>query len=150
VNTNNLAKLYDRLKPAERLPLIIAAGRRGDEVERRRLAQAAPRTAYRVPDHFALGLALQESATFHIVELLDLAAKFWQAWGLWGWCQHPDRQKRPDEEVRMLGMVQWHAYLFTIHVEAWQRFCGELQIEAVALLDFMPGYDIIERTREHV
>jgi hypothetical protein len=29
VNTNDLAKLYDRLTPAERLPLILAARRRG-------------------------------------------------------------------------------------------------------------------------
>jgi hypothetical protein len=150
VNTNNLAKLYDRLKPAERLPLLIAATRRGDEAEQQRLMQAAPRTAYRVPDHLALTLALEEAATLHLVALLDRAANFWQAWGLWGWCQHSSRRKLPEEQARMLGFARLHAYHFTTHVEAWQRFCAEQQIEPEALLDFMPGYDSIQRTQEHV
>ena len=33
MNTNGLAKLYDRLTPKERLPLILAASARGDEAE---------------------------------------------------------------------------------------------------------------------
>jgi hypothetical protein len=150
VNTDALAKLYDRLKPAERLPLLIAARRRGDELERQRLAQAAPRTAYQVPDHFALAMALQEAVTFHLVELLERAGKFWQAWGLWGWCQHRSRPKESEKEARMLGLVRLHAYYLTIHVDAWRRFSEELQIEPEALLDFMPGYDMIRRTRDVV
>ncbi len=150
MNTDALAKLYDRLKPAERLPLIVAASRRGDEAERQRLMQAAPRTAYQVPDHFPLAMALEEAVTFHLLELLQWTGKFWQAWGLWGWCMHGSRPKEPEKEARMLGLVRMHAYHFTTHVEAWQRFTGELQIEPEALLDFMPGYDTILGTREAV
>jgi hypothetical protein len=38
VNTQNLAKLYYRLTPRERLPLIIAAVEGGDQAEADRLA----------------------------------------------------------------------------------------------------------------
>jgi hypothetical protein len=77
MNTDDLAKLYDRLPPAERMPLIIGAGRRGDTVESRRLSQTAPRMSLTFPDYFPLSKALQESATWHVEQLLDLAAKFW-------------------------------------------------------------------------
>jgi hypothetical protein len=148
LNTTALGKLYDRLTPAERLPLIIAASRRGDETERQRLAQAAPRTDLRVPDYYALGLALQESATFHIVDLLNLAAQFWQAWGLWGWFQ--SLPQRPEEEALKMGLVKSCAYEFTVHDAAWGLFCAEQRMEPEALLDFMPGYERIEMTRNEV
>lgn len=149
MNTNDLAKLYDRLKPAERLPLLIAAGRRGDAVESQRLSQAAPRMCLRLPDYFPLGEALQELAMWHLVQLLDLAAKFWQAWGIWGWSQHPERQGEPLDAAKLLGMVQLYAYHFEVHSQAWATFCAELRVEPAALLDFLPAYDIIQRTREH-
>src|SRR5438046_140738 len=45
----------------------------------------APRTlqAFQVPDHFWLAKAVQQAADFHMLMLLDLAANFWQWWGLW-------------------------------------------------------------------
>jgi hypothetical protein len=150
MNTDALAKLYDRLKPWERLPLIIAASRRGDDAERLQLAQAAPRTGYRLPDHFELGLAWQEAATMHVIELLRVAGDFWQAWGLWGWKQLRKGQNQELDEFRLLGMVRLHGCHFGVQVEGWGRFCAELQIAPGALVDFMPGYDLIERTRAHV
>jgi len=150
MNVNGLSKLYDRLKPAERLPLIVAAAVRGDEVERQRLALSAPKALYQVPDHFALGMAMQEVSTIHIVALLDLAANFWLWWGLWGWGEHPSRKKTAEREVRTFGLVQWYAYQFTINDQAWQRLCAEMKIEAAAMLDFMPGANILQRTREHI
>jgi hypothetical protein len=58
MNTKVLAKLYDRLTPRERLPLILAASARNDEVEGQRLAQSAPRMALRLPDYHGLGEGL--------------------------------------------------------------------------------------------
>jgi hypothetical protein len=148
VNTHGLAKLYDRLTPAERLPLIVAASSRGDAAERQRLVQSAPRLDVRLADHVPLAEALHETAMFHLVALLDLTAKFWQAWGLWGWSQVPQRHGRPMEETRLLGMAQLYAYHFTVHAEAWAKLCAELHVDPGALLDHLPGADIIQRTRE--
>jgi hypothetical protein len=54
VNTNGLAKLYDRLTPHERLPLIVAAAAWGDDQERQRLMGSAPKKLYEVPDYQGL------------------------------------------------------------------------------------------------
>ncbi len=146
MNTNSLARLFDRLKPGERLPLIIAAGLRDDAAERQRLMKAAPRIGLSLPDYFPLGAALQEVATFHVTGLLDLAARFWQAWGLWGWSARAEQLK--DREARSQGRARYHAYEFTTHVAAWVQFCADLQVEPEALVDCMPGYEIIRQTHE--
>src|SRR5579859_2918692 len=83
MNTDGLAKLYGHLTARERLPLIMAAAVRGDEEERRRLVDSAPKVELQVPDFFGLGKALAEAADIHLLTLLDLAANFWQWWGLW-------------------------------------------------------------------
>ena len=83
MNTNPLTKLYDQLTPRERLPLIIAAGARGDEAEQQRLKASAPRQMLQVPDYHCLAKALAEAVHYHLLTLLDLAATFWQWWGLW-------------------------------------------------------------------
>ena len=51
MNTKGLAKLYDRLRAAERLPLLVAASARGDEAEAQRLRRSAPRAARLLPDY---------------------------------------------------------------------------------------------------
>jgi hypothetical protein len=42
MTSTGLSKLYAHLLPRERLPLILAAQARGDEVEQQRLAASAP------------------------------------------------------------------------------------------------------------
>jgi len=150
MNTNGLSKLYDRLTPAERLPLLIAASCRGDEEESQRLAQSSPQRTYSLCDHFALGVALQEAATFHMVAMLDRAAQVWQGWGFLACLQRSPRKITPEEDERLLGLLRWHAYLFKIEDEGWARFCAEQEIEPDALLDCIPGFNMLKQTREQV
>ena len=77
MNTKTLSKLYDRLTARERLPLIIAAARRSDAVERRRLVDAAPSLRLEVSDHHGLAIALAEAAHVHLLTLLGLAVSYW-------------------------------------------------------------------------
>jgi hypothetical protein len=161
MDTKNLTKLYGRLTPRERLPLIVAASVRADAVERTRLATSAPSASFRVPDHYGWAQALAEAADFHLLTLLDLAAKFWQWWGLWGW-HGLRRQGKVDrnrvgakggtatsdpEDVRLHCMVRYQAFLFLVHVDGWKQFCSDLPIDPDVLLDFMPGWDMITRTK---
>src|SRR5262249_47000612 len=74
VNTNGLAKHYESLTPWERVPLILAAMARGDEPERTRLVQSAPRLAYAVQNHAGLADALFKVSAAHFMRLLDLVA----------------------------------------------------------------------------
>src|SRR6516164_4054709 len=82
MNFHHLTKLYNELTPSERLSLIVAAGARGDQAEQKRLSASAPKEAYEVPNYYGLANALKEAGHFHLLTLLDLAANFWQWWGL--------------------------------------------------------------------
>jgi hypothetical protein len=161
MNTNELAKLYDQLTPRERVPLIMAAGARGDQVEHKRLSASAPKEAYEVPNYYGLAKALKEAGYFHLLTLLDLASSFWQWWGLW--MSNPLRD--PGEtgakksrrgqnkslqrlERRAGGIVRYYASRFVAHVEGWKQFCSELQIDPEAQLNFMIGWETIRRTEE--
>jgi hypothetical protein len=50
MNSNSLARHYNKLTPWERVPLIIAAGLRDDGTERERLVSSAPTNLFHVPD----------------------------------------------------------------------------------------------------
>ena len=155
-------KHLDQLTARARLPLLLAASVRGDPVERQRLLDSAPRAAYLIPHHHALAQALSEASTMHLVTLLDVAANFWQWWGLWGWSElrsqrqtaaeqagADDAEEAEDEEaesVRVMCMVRHQAYLFLTHRQGWQQFCHDWPLEPEALLQSMPGWDMVVRT----
>jgi hypothetical protein len=161
MNTKYLAKLYDQLTPRERLPLIMAAGARGDEAEQKRLCASAPKEAYEVPNYYGLAKALKEAGYFHLLTLLDLAANFWQWWGLWasyvlrapGETATKKSRRGQKESLQRLerragGIVRYYASRFVAHVEGWKQFCSELQIDPEAQLNFMIGWETIRRTEE--
>jgi len=159
MNTHSLAKLYDQLTARERLPLIIAAGARGDDAEQKRLSASAPQETYSVPHHFGLAKALQHCVDLHQLALLDLAAKFWQWWGMWmlrglqadtedGTAKRRRAQLAADEaeEVRSYGIVRFFASRFVNHVDGWKRFCATLHVEPLVQLEGMLGWQTIQST----
>ena len=162
MNTKNLAKNYNQLTARERLPLLLAASARGDAVEQHRLMNSAPRIGLSAPHHYRLGEALITAAHLHMMTLLDLAVKYWQWWGLWGWHglrretktdQRRVRGKRaaatPDtEEVRHRSVMRHHAFLFITYVDGWRQFCADLLIDADALLHCYPGWDMVTQTEK--
>ena len=160
MNTEGLAKLYDTLTPRERLPLIIGAAARGDEGERQRLMASAPKMSFQVTDYFGLAEALKEAAEFHLLTLLDLAANYWQWWGLWmahdlpgrsKASSKPDRRRKKDAEAegcRLAFLVRYFAYRFTVHMDGWRQFCSEMHIDPEVQLNFMIGWDMITRTEQ--
>jgi hypothetical protein len=100
---------------------------------------------------------------------LEVAASFWQWWGLWGWSELrsqrrtaadqagvSDAEEAEDEAaevVRVMCMVRYQAFLFLTHREGWRQFCQEWPIEPEALLQIKPGWDMVVRpeaqAREH-
>ena len=90
-DTNGLARLYDRLTPRERLPLLVAAAARGDEQERHRLARSAPTQLQQVPDYYRLGDALQQVLLLQVARAADAAARFWRAQALLLTARHSGR-----------------------------------------------------------
>jgi len=159
MNTDHLASMYGRLSPRERLPLIIAAGARGDSLEQKRLVESAPKQTFQVPDHYPLSKAFQEAADYHLLTLLDLAASFWLWWALW--LTYPRRAKTTPgakqaghkgasdyrlKEWRAGSMVRYFAFRFVSHVDGWKKFCADLEIDSEVMLSFMIGWDNVRRT----
>jgi hypothetical protein len=143
-----LAKLYDRLTPRERLPLIVAASARGDEADRARLVASAPTSLFRLPDYFGLAEGLRTLALFHVARMLDLAARYANASGLLA--QEDDFRGRAGkaERARRLGAARMLAYLLVVNAEGWERFCSEMRVDGDLLLRELPGYETLACAEE--
>jgi hypothetical protein len=159
MNTHGLSQLYDQLTPSERLPLIMAAAARDDEAEKQRLSAAAPEVSFRVPNYYPLAKALSEAVDYHLLTLLDLAAQFWQWWGIWmsylgrhsnaGNPKTGGRRKTDADrllEWRARGIARYFGSRFVAHRQGWNQFCSEMNIDPEVQLDFMIGWDTILRT----
>jgi hypothetical protein len=141
VNTNSLAKHYETLTPWERLPLILAASARGDERERCRLAMSAPRMGYRVQDYFGLAQAFLEVSTLHLLELLDLAALYFQAFGLAGGAKGKAGE-------RLLDVALLYGFVFNVTLAGWRLFCAEYSLEPELCWSCLPGYETVQRAEQ--
>ena len=159
MTSNSPSQFYSHLTPRERLALIIAAARRGDEVEKKRLAASAPIITFEGPDYLAPAEDFCEIADLHLITLLDLGMHLWRWWGL---ClignlrnQAADsppkgrrgKPKAANEQQRRAGsLMRYYAARFVAHVDGWKQFCAEVHIEPEALLHFMIGWDNVVQT----
>jgi hypothetical protein len=147
MNTKTLAREYGNLTPQERLPLIVAASLRGDEAERGRLMRSAPTACYKLPDYYGLAKGVERLALLHLLELLDLAALHWHC------SDRLDAAAASGEDdggrmARSRAVVRLLGYRFTVKAGAWRQLCGELRIDAEALLRDLPGYGVAQLTAE--
>jgi hypothetical protein len=140
VNTNTLAKLYDRLSPRERLPLILAASLRGDEPEKERLARTAPRALYRLPDYHGLSEGLLLTAMLHVVQTLSLGVWFWRASTALAEAGFDKSKRGRGQERRRGDALRLAGYLITVEVDGWALFCERLRIEPNGLLRDLPDW----------
>jgi hypothetical protein len=140
MNTNGLAKLYDRLQPWERVPLWLAAGARDDEAEQEVLARSAPRKAFDVADSYGLLQALHIAAARYMMLQLDLAGWFWFAFGTLA-----TELENDGPQWQALRMV---AFDFASNANLWQRFCADAGIDPDLLIKDCPGFATIKRTEE--
>jgi hypothetical protein len=159
MNFQRLTKLYDRLTPPERLPLLIAALIRGDSVEQARLMDSAPLQAFQVADYHGLAQAFWRAADFQIMGLLNLAAHFWRCLSQWlqldsgaestaAADQGPDAKAGTQQAAaaEAAGLACYHAARFVAHLDGWKQFCLAMHMDPEVVLNFMPGRDTIERT----
>lgn len=142
MNTTGVAKHYDALGPWERVPLIWAASSRGDDVERERLARAAPTRTFRVPDYYGLSDGLRSLAAAHLLLCLDLAARFWKAEAA---LAEARPLRREGARGRLEKARRLLAYKLVQRVAAWRAYCAELPIDGDRLLRALPSYDTVCR-----
>src|SRR5262245_15601287 len=138
MNTQGLARQYDKLTPRERFALLVAAAARGDEFERSRLILSGPQKNYRVSDHFGLVMSFSWLSDYHFTELLDLAGCYFEAFA-----ELRGSRKKDDEEawdnVMLLG------YLFQTSLRGWHKFCADLNVDPEYLWQGRPGLRTIQR-----
>jgi hypothetical protein len=149
MNTKALAKLYDRLTPWERLPLILAAVDRGDDAEAQRLARSAPRVQLSLPDYHGLSEGLMLQTFFHVIGQLERGLLYWQLSGTAAdWEEFPVGQDDKDFAERLWGVARLTAYRLSVEADGWARLCAELHVDGEALLRDLPCYDTLRRTEQ--
>jgi hypothetical protein len=136
VNTNALARLYDALTPSERLPAIMAASLRGDDVEADRLARSAPVRIFRVPDYFGLAEGLKLLAVFVLAELLELTTLHWQL------VASRDSHEGDAHRALVRDTSRALAYRFVAKLDAIRQLSAG-GLDVAALLDELPGMETV-------
>jgi hypothetical protein len=143
MNTDSLAKHYDKLRPQERHVLILAAHFRGDATEAARLERTAPRVGYAVPDYYPLVEGFQVVALHHLARVLHLCSALWQAIAESqnGAVPTGERLQQCLEQI-----VRVRAYQLLTYVSGWERFCAGLQIPAGVLEGLLSPAAALEET----
>jgi hypothetical protein len=149
LNTKSLSRLYDRLTPRERLPLILAAVERGDDAEAQRLSCAAPRLHVRLPDYHGRSDGLMLLTFFHALGQLERGLLYWHAAGAAADAEaFPVGQGDPDVAERLWAAARLTAYRLAVEADDWARFCAGLHLDEEALLRDLPCYETLQRTQQ--
>jgi hypothetical protein len=145
MNTNTLAKQYDKLTPLERVPMMLAAEARGDRVEMLRLGQSAPRREWKIADCYGLDQGLLWAAAVQMMVQLDLVESYSQVTMLLETGSTVLKKKTNDRLYKTLQMV---AFRIVQGADAWKLFCAGLNIDPVWLLRDLPGFKTVKRIEE--
>jgi hypothetical protein len=148
MNTKPLARLYDRLTPRERLPLLLAALHRGDDAEAQSLAGSAPRIQLSLPDYHGLNEGLTLLTFFHVLGQLERGLLYWQLSGTAAdWEEFTVDPGEEGRIERLWKIERLIAYRLGVEADGWTRFCEELHIDGEVLLRDLPCYDTLRRTQ---
>jgi hypothetical protein len=150
MNTNGLAKLYGQLTPKERLPLILAASARGDEAERNRLAQSAPKEGFWLPDYHGLAEGMLFASLFQLLEVLDMAAYYWRSVGLLEQEEILGDNTNKELRDRFDGLTRIYAYMFIVKIDGWRLFCARHNYDPDLLWKGLPGFETVCRGEEEI
>jgi hypothetical protein len=169
MNTNAVARHYDRLTPEERFRLILAAGGRGDEAEQDRLTRAGERLTLTFPEHAPYAQAFNELAWLVYVELVEDAARYREALervnddrdligvdetepdepsegGEDSAAEEPaedDTGERPIWE-RFCDLALAAGFVLKTKADGWKRFCERLSVPPWLLCQEHPGFDRLQ------
>jgi hypothetical protein len=171
MNTNAVARYYDRLTPAERFRLIVAAGARSDKAEQDRLRNAGTRRTFSEPEHVPYAQAFHEIAPMIFIELLEMAASYFDAFrqaedvqAIEG--EAPEEDGDGPEEVpkkeadgepaedegeertpweRAIDLALARGFVLRTKTEGWKLFCQRWSLPPFASWELLPGFDRLQR-----
>ncbi len=145
MTTTKLATMYDHLTLRERLPLLISAAARGDDTECSRLGASAPRVDYRLPDYYGLLDSFLTVALSHLIERLDIGARFWLIVGASALQAATETPKTRAQGERLEVEVATTAHRYCTEVDGWKLFCSELDMDPDAFLATMPPFATVRQ-----
>jgi hypothetical protein len=168
MNAKAVARHYGSLTPEERFRLILAAGGRGDEAERDRLANAAKRITFSAQDFRPYANAFDELALLVFIELLEEAARYLDAlhWAdedpdIFGDDEDEEAEGEPGPKAdtgparegagerpawrRSLDLALAWGCLLRTKADGWKLFCERLSVPPFLLWDKLPGSDRLRR-----
>ncbi len=169
MRTLKLHQHYDLLEPEERFRLLLAAAGRHDDQEHERLMRSAGRVAFRMPDHAPWAHAFHEIATLTMMELVEDAAAYDEAFHHAikmiddtddgdelsdEECEPGDEEPSPDVKpanppwVRAMGVVYAAGFVLKTKIDGWALFCERLNIPPLLLWEALPGYERLQETLE--
>src|SRR5262249_35698394 len=103
----------------------------------------APRLGYRLPDYFGLLDSFLTVAFSHLIERLDLGARFWLIVGV-SEIQAATEAPRTRAQVdRFEVAVATMALRFCIEVDGWKLFCSELDLDGDGFLATLPAFETV-------
>jgi hypothetical protein len=150
MNTDALARQYETLTPWERVPLLLAASARGDQVEVNRLARSAPRQGFWIADFLGLVDGLDDLAKQHLLRQLDLAVCYTQMTTLLESERMSSGRRARREEKRIWQVLRMVSHRFLAQADGWKQLCAELHIDSEVLLQDLPGYETVQRMQAQV
>jgi hypothetical protein len=146
MNTNQLAKHYDKLTAMERYQLIRAAMGRHDKDEQQRLTRSAPLIEYRAHHHRTIALSFWILQHFQFIKLVDIAAAYFEALAKLANRQPQEGAKPSDDWGEALSL----GYVFKMHWAGWRQFCAELNLDPECDWVGLPCYYLLKRAEKAV
>jgi len=119
-----LEQLYGRLKPGERIPLLLAAEQRQDQTEYQQLFDASPIQNWYLPEHLMAELSLHVLTLTYVTQQLEAAGIVFFALF--------QMNQQPSSDLDRMGEAA--AYFFTINAQGWKGFCNQLGISSGVLV----------------
>jgi hypothetical protein len=140
ISTKQLTKHYDKLTARERFSLIVAAGVRGDEAERERLARSAPKQTFSVPNHRGYAEGFADVGNLYVALQLET--------GIWMWRVLAVIDTGKKENPRLQQCLAMFANRFLVLKRAWHLLCEEYGVDGDAVLSVHPTWNTARELAE--
>lgn len=145
---DQIKKHYAKLTALERFPLIVAAGARDDEAERRELMKSAPRKHWSMPNYYGLSEGFQFASMWYMIEQLGyIASIYWMmenADGDPGKRVYQVTMEKQEIKIDANEYINAAFKRVLINLAAWYRLCSEYKLDPEAMLKDLPHYDFMQ------
>jgi hypothetical protein len=130
---DQIQKHYDKLTAPERFALMIKAGARGDQAERRALADSAPKVAFEFPNVKGLSEGFEFLTTWHIIQQLGAIVTFYFMLLI------DDDGGEVVDGHTLADVIQLCQRRFLEEAEAYRAVCKEYNVDPETLTGLYPS-----------